>query len=369
MEESFTIDLTNINNRILSGAIELSRGQSFSITGSGFGSAPTYWDFLDKSPIMTDSATYPIGSNFGRVGRWSGLDFIGASNRPVIKAEGVDGGRALYWFRPKYPGRPNNCLMYYYDNPVPLGTVIYFTRWVKHRIYNNEASTGGQWKDYRLMASVSSLTDKPNESYKNIYVTPGVNNITDNKIQVRDDSYVQNVGPEKTLHSGTSIRTPILKNAHIRIDTRVTLPSSYANKQEYYHEEWIWSEDGSVTPYYYLYTDDQAVDQASPYSSDASRWNLHLYQNYLGTGASGDFTDQDHEMWYSKVAEVVGGDCRLEFGSTPNHVRSPISFMNPYDSWADTTIGATFDPGTLNFGYMKVIRGETILKVVPVRVV
>lgn len=364
MSETISLDLVNLNNRLLSGAIELSHGDNFTINGTGFGTKAGYFDFLDQSPIMTDSATYPLGSNFGRVGRWSGTNFIGASNRPVITAEGVAGGKSLYWdHRAAYA--PNSCLQFYYDNPVPLGTVIYYTAWIKHRIRNLESSTGGQWKSNRWQAVTNSLSDKANETYKNIYVGP----LTDNKIQVRDESYVVGSGPEKTLHSGSSIRTPILKNTHIRVDTRITLPSAYANKQEYLHEEWIWSEDGSVTPYYYLYTDNQAVDQASPYSSDASRWNMHLMQNYFGTGSGGDFTSKDHELWYSRVAEMVGDDKRIEFGTTPTDVNSPRSFMGSITSWSNTSVTGTIDAGDLPHGYLKLISGNTVLKYVPVRIV
>lgn len=358
MRERIGLGLVDVSGKLLSGAIALSRGQSFTITGSGFGSAPTYWDFLDKSPIMQQA----VGTNFGRVGRWSGTNFIGASNRPVIDSSGPDGQKCLFWNH-LASGQLNSCLQFFYDSPVPLGTVLYFTRWVRHKCLQ-PTLLGGQWKSDRWQASTSSLSDKANEVYKNIYIISA----TDNKIQMRDDTGASGAG-DKTLHAGTSAMTPINKDLWIRADVRITLPSAYANKHEYYHEEWIYYPDGSSVPEYYLYTDNQAVDQASPYSSDASRWNMHLMQNYFGSGTGGDLGAVDKELRYAKVSEIVGGDCRLEFGNTPNHVRSPISFSSPYDFWMDTEVGATFDPGTLNFGYMKVIRGETILKAVPVRVV
>ena len=362
MAESFTLDLTNINNRILSGAIELSHGEPFTITGSGFGTKAGYWDFLDQSPIMTDQATYPIGSNFGRVGRWSGTNFIGASNRPIISATGgVAGEKCLFWNH--LAPATNNCLQFYYDVPVPLGTTLYFTRWIKHRCVQPTV-LGGQIKSDRWQAVTNSLSDKPNETYKNMYIIAA----TDNKIQVRDANY-PSAGNSAVLHSGDSEKSFVNKNRWMRNDVRIKIPSAYANPSEYMHEEWFYDPDGILLPSYRLYTNNQAVDHASPFTDASSLWNMHLMQNYIGSGGGGDFSSLDHEMWYSKVAEMVGDDVRLEFGSTQNDVRSPIQFMCPLSSLNNTTANGLLDAGNLTFGYLKVIRNETILKSVPVRVV
>lgn len=359
MSETISLDLVNLNNRLYSGAIELSDGEEFTITGSGFGTKAGYFDFFDQSPIMTDSSTYPLGSTFDQVGRWSGTNFVGASNRPIISNEGINGKKCLKW---SSPSGGNNCLQYYYDSPLSVGTSLYFTRWVKHRVIGTTV-TGGQWKSDRWMALTNSLSDKANETYKNIYTIVA----TDNKIQVRDDSGAEGV-TSKVLSANDSAATPILKNVWIRNDVKITLPTSYSDRASYSHEEWVYDPNGINPPAYYLFTNNQAVDLASPYTSDASRWNMHLMQNYLGSGGGGDFTSLGHDLWYSKVAEMVGDDKRIEFGSTRNDIRSPRSFIASINSWGSSSVSGKIDAGDLTFGWLKLISGNTILRAIPVRI-
>lgn len=357
MVQSVTLNLLSIDNLLSSGGVTISNGDTFTISGSNFGVKSGYSDHLSVSPIMQQA----VGTQFSRVGRWSGSNFIGASNRPVIAADGIN-GKCLYWNHLAAEA-PNSCLQFYYDAPIPLGTTLYVSRWVKHRCVQPTV-LGGQWKSDRWQAVTDSLSDKPNETYKNIYIITS----TDNKIQVRDDTNGNPFG-SGTLHSSTSARTPINKNKWVRIDTKITLPSSYANRAEYQHEEWISDPNGVLPPEYYWYTDSQPVDLASPYSSDASRWNMHLMQNYLGSGDGGDFTDLDHELRYDKVFESVGDDWRVEFSTTNNFFNSPRSFVQPLITWTDTTIQIIFDSGGLTSGWIHLVKNNTVIRSLPVNVV
>ncbi len=373
MAEIFSFNLTNINNRLLSGAIELSHGEPFTITGSGFGSKVGYSDHFNLSPVITDSSTYPIGSNFGAVGRWDGSNFIGASNRFALNDEGINGRCLRSYDPPNASG--NNSVLWTGDDYIQLGQKWFSSFWVKHR---TPATIGGQWKYGRWQRVNNSLSDKPREAYWN---ATNISPTNDHKVQFRDGTYVPpSTGNNWTGFAGSSIaRMPHMKDLWTRMDILFTFPTAYNAPTTFKCEGWVHDMYGVLPPLYCDFTDNQATELINPYDASGSEWKYHLYQNYLGlAGGEGDFTSSSHEVWMDKMFESYGDGKRVEFSNSPVYLPNnlpvksfvqPLNYIDHATPWTNTEIKNVFDAGNLSYGWLHVVDGQTAIKTIPVRVV
>lgn len=373
MSETLSLDLVNLNNRLLSGAIELSHGQKFSITGTGFGTKVGYSDHFNSTGILTDTATYPNNSNFNTVGRWSGANFIGASNRFFLSPDGMN-GRCLKSNDPANASG-NNSILWTGDDYLPIGQQWFSSFWVKH---NTPAVIGGQWKFGRWQRVNNSLSDKPMEAYWNATNIVPTN---DHKVQFRDSTYVPpSTGNNWTGYASATVsRLPHMKNKWMRMDILFKLPTAYNNPTSFSCEGWLYDPDENLPPLYCNFTDNQATELINPFDQSGSEWKYHLYQNYFGqAGGEGDFTASSHEVWQDKMFESYGDSKRLEFSSSPIYTPSnlpvksftqPLNYADYATPWTNTAIHGVFDSGTNSYGWLHVVDGMTSTKAIPVRVV
>ena len=366
MSETISLDLVNLNNRLLSGAIELSHGQKFSITGTGFGTKVGYSDHFNLSGVLSQA----VGTNFDTVGRWNGGSFIGAGNRFSVASSGMN-GKCLYAHRVAN-GTPNNTVLWTGDDYLPMGQKWFTSCWVKH---STDGIQGGQWKYGRWQRVGNSLSDKPFEAYWN---ATNREPTQDHKVQFRDSAGTG--GSNWTGFAGSSIaRMPHGKNLWTRMDILFTMPTAYNNPTSFKCEGWVHDMNGVLAPLYCDFTDNQATELINPFDQSGSEWKYHLYQNYFGqAGGEGDYTASNHDLWMDKMFESYGDSKRVEFSSSPiyNPSNLPIkSFVQPLNysdyptPWTNTAIHSIFDAGTNLYGWLHVVDGMTSTKAIPVRVV
>jgi len=300
-------------------------GLIYTITGSGFGARSGYTDHIKNSPIMK----LPDDSNFDAVGRWNGGSFAGAGIRYKVVSEGIN-GKCLKAFR-NGAGTPNMTLLFNYDAPVPLGSKVFTSVWVRH---TTNATLGGQIKYSRWQKSTTSLSDKASEAYWNAN-----NNSGDNKVQIRD---YRGVGElyESQFGSANVNYWPHSRDKWVRMDMLHTLPSAYNLRSDYKCEGWVHDPDGAVPPYYTNFTDNQAIEQVSPYGQAGDEWLCHLFQFYLGNG---DYDSANHVIRLDNCYQSVGDFKHVEIANSNNYATATRRFILPEVSWSNETIQVRAD--------------------------
>lgn len=306
-------------------------GESFTITGTGFGTRTGYEDHINTSGIYDLS----LNSNFGVVGRWDGSNFVGAGERFKVQSEGIN-GKCLKATRVN-GGEPNITLLFNYDTPVALGKKIFSSVWVKHLVTGS--ATGGQWKYGRWQTVNNSLSDKLREAYWS-----GVSSTPTNKVQVRDSANFPS--PDLMVGWGpdTAPYLPHARNKWVRMDMLHTMPTAYNLPDTYKCEAWIHDPDGIIAPLYINFTDNQVSEHISPYAASGDEWTCHLHQNYLHNG---DYGTASHTLWTDKAYENVGDNRRVELANNADITLATRRFILPASSWSDTSITLTCDEGNI----------------------
>lgn len=327
-------------------------GASFTITGSGFGAAIGYTDHIDTSGIYNTAE----GQMFGAIGRRSGENYNGASNRPVVKSEGVAGGKCVYFYQPAFgePNRaPNNVLPFYFDEPLGLGQKYFCSRWSKHHCPSS--TVGGQRKLDRWQHELASVSDKASENYLSIS-----SDITTFKITVRDFDDGTNGTLVYVSYNDKLVNT----NKWVRFDTLQTMPTTLGGT-DYKYEMWIHDPDGLSPPTYINFVQDGKFP--APYLTTDDFWRVHVPQNFFGNGDFGG----EHFLWESDYYESLQYDTRVELSNNANYSLSTRSFIQPIDNAtrSDTRIDvAKIKRGDITGGWLHVIKNSTgeVLKTVSV---
>ena len=309
-------------------------GQPFVINGTGFGTRTGYEDHINTSGIY-DLA---VNSNFAVVGRWDGSSYVGASNRFQVVNEGYN-GKCLKGTMPS-GGSGNISLAFNYASAVPFGQKVYTSVYVKHI---SDAVIGGQWKYSRWQKVTNSLSDKASEAFWNASVTGA-----DQKVQFRD---YQGLGAASNLSgygSGDITKMPHDKNKWVRMDMLFTLPATPSVGDTFKCEGWVHDPDGIALPQYTNFTDNQATEHLNSYGAYGDEWLQHLYQNYFGSGATGDYSSKNHTLWMDKCYENVGDARWIELANNADITLATKRFIQPASAWSNTSASITSDIGNIS---------------------
>lgn len=309
-------------------------GGPFLISGSGFGTVAGYADHIANSGFLdsvADGATYSA-----QVGRWNPLAVEGSVSKPFKRSNAGKNG-AICLYERDLGGSPYNITQVFaYDAPVPLGSKVFASYWVKHNCLT--AGQTGQHKMLRFTADMG-ISDKNGETFISVY-----NTAPSASAAIRNASTVISSGDTDYFDPSGM---PAGQNKWVRVDFLHTMPTSYTAKDTYKLEMWVHDPDFSATPRYELITDDQVTRQHSPYDTAADLWNQLIYQNWFGNDG---YQSAQHDIWLADLYNSVGTQKRVELCNTNNIATATKREIQPYTSWSDTLIECVRNQGVFTTG-------------------
>lgn len=295
----------------------IKHGERFVIEDLTITGTIDYQDHFNRSGVLA----LPEDSNFGVVGPWSGLSYHGAQNRMFVSPEGMN-GNCLKGFKnpsgdPEGFDAPNTGMSYWYPTPVPLNKKLFSSFYIKH---DSDFTRGGGQCKWSRWCVTESVSDKPSE----VYCAITTNAQTDICIIRNNDG----------VDFGTTKYGPFTERFNFfhrdqwaRVDFLHTLPTTFVDRASYKAEAWFHDPEGKRPPFYKLYTNNQVVDEASPYIMASDYFTNHVYQIYWGND---QFGSTKHTQWMDKMVESVGDDLVLiELGDKPVFAECGRRFIQP----------------------------------------
>lgn len=273
-----------------------------------------YSDHTSNSGMLT----YDTPALSGRYGRWDNTPVGGAVSKSFSVVDGQFTAERIAGSAPF-----NITLAYHFDEPVPLGTKILTSYWVKHKALNEGAK--GQFK-FARWKSEWSISDTESECY----VTANSNNlaammyIRNSQIHLTEPRAVQYFE-----YDGMPVNTDIFT----RVDIEYDLPSDFSTAD---FKTYLTTYDptGVELPFR---RDLLAGDplEKTPYRSAEDMWRYLIFQNWFGNDS---FQTSDQVISLQSIFVSVGSLARVELSNSLVYEDSTKREILAAQSWTNGVI-------------------------------
>jgi hypothetical protein len=285
-------------------------GQAVTISGSAFGSGATSLEFVSSSDI--DSQTQ--GATFAKT-RWDATYGTGDNVQMIVTTDQARRGAGTKVLHNKNTlhgsGSPNAAIYYNFPSPITNGTTLFISWWQR------TTWTGtGQYKILRLETSPTVLDAAGQFQY----------------------FFHQNgagfFGLEENSADWGSLNPATPQATWMRMDLYIPVSNT------------------GVRPVTTKYIPGSSVASATPSGTipthSSEDWTYAFWQNYFGTDGNGDMTAG--EVWQDAYYIQVGNQARVELCDSATWSGRQQCEIQPYSSFADTSISTTFNAGSFTSG-------------------
>lgn len=229
----------------------------------------------------------------------------------------------------------NITLTYHFDQPIPLGTKVFTSYWVKHRAVTEGAK--GQFK-FARWKSEWSISDTKSECY----VTANSN--SSSAMMYIRNSQINETEPRAVQYFEYE-GMPVNTNIFTRVDVEYDLPSDFSLAD---FKTYLTTHDpeGIVLPFRRDLLEENSLGK-TPYRSTEDMWKYLIFQNWFGNDS---FQTSDQVISLQSIFVSVGSLARVEISNNQNYSESTLREILAPDYWRGGSISITALPKFLLSG-------------------